>query len=821
MLHVSLHARGIFAAAALLAPALIAPRLASAAAAAPAVSFYDDIKPLFAIHCYKCHGPETSKGGLRLDLREAALGKTKSGSPALVPGDSRASGLFVRISSHDPDELMPKQGQRLTDPEIDRVRLWIDQGASWPEKDDYWAFKPARHPQVPTGSTATRPNPIDAFIETRFQEAKIEPAPRADARTLLRRAYADLLGVPPSPEEAVAFLADRSPEAFEKLIDRLLADPRYGERWARHWLDLVRYSESDGFEDDKIRPHAWRYRDYVVRSFNADKPYDRFVQEQIAGDELWPGDPDAWVATGFARLGMWDGMSKDPPRQRQDFLNDVTDAVGSVFLGLTVGCARCHDHKYDRITQRDYYSLQAFFANATRGTHELTGDAHDPPHVIEAWRKSNAELTRLRGERDAIFREARVQLEWEHRCEVDEHAQVRITDAQIVRRAEELYPTRAAALTAQIKEWEQVERLNRPTAEVIFEAAAPSPKTFLLKGRELSRPGAETPPRFIEAITPQEPPPPVAAASGKSIGRRTLLARWLTSPDNPLVARVIVNRVWQHHFGRGIVATPSDFGRHGQHPTHPELLDCLACRLVEDGWSLKRMHRLIMTSAAYQRAAAAVDSAAAVVDPENNLLWRMNRRRLEAEAIRDSMLTVSGQLSSVRGGPGVYPQIPKDVNVQLPNNDKELSWGVCTAEEGRRRSIYIFQRRSLTFPLVEVFDGAAMSQSCPVRPQTTVAPQALALFNGEFCREQARQLARSVRRAAAGNDSEQQIRHVFVVALARQPAADEVAAAKTFLAKQASVRRAAPAPGADDADLAAFDDFCHVILNTNEFIFFD
>jgi hypothetical protein len=793
---------------------------ADAAHAAAPVKFYDDIKPILSINCYKCHGPLVAKGDLRLDLRQGALGKAKSGSAAIVRGDSRRSEMFRRISSHDPDQMMPKKAERLSEGQIEQVRRWIEQGAPWPDKDDYWAFQPPTQPTAPLMAGAAPANPIDAFIDAPLQEQKITPVPRADARTLLRRAYGDLLGVPPTPAEAREFLSDGSPDAFAKLIDRLLADPRYGERWARHWLDLVRYSESDGFEDDKIRPRAWRYRDYVIRSLNADKPYDRFVQEQIAGDELFADDPDAWIAVGFARLGMWDGMSKDPPRQRQDFLNDATDAVGSVFLGVTIGCARCHDHKYDAIKQSDYYALQAFFANITRANHDLSGQLHDPPHVVQAWRKAQSELAALHAQRDTILAEGRSLVEWEHRCEVDQNAKVLITEKQIADAAERLHRGRISQLDAAIKQWEQAERLNGPVAEAVLETSAKPPTVFLLEGGELSRPGPQVQPHFIEAMTQNDNDSAVVPpAIGKSSGRRAALARWLTSPENPLIARVMVNRLWQHHVGRGIVATPSDFGRHGQPPTHPELLDWLACRFMSDGWSIKRMHRLIMTSAVYQRAST-FDHEAALHDPQNILLWRANRHRLDAEAIRDSMLAVSGQLSDVRGGPGVYPRISKDVNVELPNNDKELSWGASTDEEGRRRSIYIFQRRSLSFPLVEVFDGATMSQTCPVRAQTTVAPQALALLNGEFCREQAKQLTQRVAREA-GEEIDARIRRVFVLALTRQPSAEEFSATRAYLQRQAEVRRQLQHSRLEDADAAAFADFCQVILNTNEFMFLD
>ena len=769
------------------------------------VSYYDSVKPVLAVHCSKCHDGEKPKGGLRLDTLTHALAGGKSGDAAIVPGASARSELVRRITLQEGDEMMPPKGARLTETEVAHLRQWIDEGAKWPERDDYWAFQPPKEPPLPKGQSA---NPLDRFIEARLVAEKIKPVPQADARTLLRRVFFDLLGVPPSPEEARAFL-DECREgssfvirdsSFAKLVDRLLADPRYGERWARHWLDLARYGESDGYEDDKVRPHAWRYRDYVIRALNADKPYDRFVQEQMAGDELWPDDPDAWVATGFARLGSWDGMSKDPAQQRQDFLNDATDAVGAAFLGVTLGCARCHDHKYDAITQRDYYRVQAFFAGVKRETHEMKVAMNEPASVTAAFKADSAELARLKGERDELLRGAREALEKEREGEPEKK---KAEDEAVKKRVEKEHPGQLGKLNDAIKPLEARVRFHEPKIEAVLHGDGPK-KIHLLKGGELARPGEEVAPGFITAMLPPGDSAPPDA-------KRTALARWLTSPGNSLTARVQVNRLWQHHFGLGLVATPSDFGRNGQRPTHPELLDWLAREFVREGWSLKKMHRLIMTSAAYRRASSP-DAAAFVRDPENKLLWRMNRRRLEGEAIRDTILTVSGTLNPARGGPGVYAQLPKGVNVEFPNNDKELSWGTATEDDNRRRSIYLFQRRSLTFPLMDVFDGAPMNQSCAARPQTTVAPQALALFNGEFTREAAAHFAARLRREA-GSDATKQIERAFQLAFTRPPSKVERVTAMKFLREQTTTRNA-------DAS-AALADFCHVLLNASELIYPD
>ena len=773
------------------------------------VTFYDEIKPVFAVHCYKCHTGEKPKGGLRLDTFQHALAGGKSGQPALKPGASRESELVRRITTSDPDDQMPPKGARLMPAEIERIRRWIDTGAVWPDRDDYWAFQLPKKSLPPplTDPTGIR-NPIDRFINATLAAAGIAPVPEADTRTLLRRAYADLLGVPPTPEEADRFLKDKSSTAFEKLVDRLLDDPRYGERWARHWLDLVRYGESDGYEDDKIRPHAWRYRDYVIRSLNTDKPYDRFIQEQIAGDELWPDDPEARIATGFARLGSWDGMSKEPEKQWQEFLNDATDLVGSVFLGMTLGCARCHDHKYDVITQRDYYGMQAFFAGVKREPADLHGRFNEPIKVSSAFEEESARLKNLREEHDELLRAARLVLEEQRPAPKEGEQKKKISDSDVTRKVNADHPGKLSKLNAGIKELERQMHLHEPKADAVV-SSSKVPKTYVLLGGELSRRGPEVGPSLVTAMVPVGTAPEIPAK-----GRRTQLSKWLTSREHPLTTRVTVNRLWQHHFGSGIVATASDFGRNGKRPTNPELLDWLAREFVDQGYSLKKMHRIIMTSAAYRRSSAQNDSAFAK-DPENKWLWRMNRRRLESEALRDTILAVSGRLNPAIGGPGVYAKLPKGVNVEFPNNDKELSWGSCTEDEDRRRSIYLFQRRSLTFPLMDVFDVAPMNQSCAVRPQTTVAPQALALFNGEFVREAAGHFATRLRREA-GQDPARQIDRAFQIAFARLPTKVEREEARRFLEAQAVIRKSEA-----EARASALTDFCHAILNSNELLYVD
>jgi hypothetical protein len=761
--------------------------------AAEQVNYHEHIKPVLAVHCLKCH-EDDAKGGLRLDTRERALSGGESGEAGIVPNQSARSEVVRRIHSHDADDMMPPKGARLTDAEKALITRWIDEGAKWPERDDYWAFQPPREAAVPDGAGA---NPIDRFVSARLVANGVAPVPEADARTLLRRAFFDLVGMPPTPEEAALFLNDKSPDAYQKLIARLLADPRYGERWARHWLDVARYGESDGYEDDKVRPLAWRYRDYVIRSLNADKPYDRFVQEQLAGDELWPDDPDAWIATGFLRLGAWDGMSKEPEKQRADFLNDATDATGAVFLGMTLGCARCHDHKYDAISQRDYFAVQAFFGGAQRERPEMKVRPAEPEFVTAAFKADSAELSRLRGEREELLTAARAAIEKENASQPEKK---KPSDDDVKKRADKDSAGKLGKLDEAIKPLAARIRFHEPHAEAVTGCARP---VRLLKGGELSRPGDEISPGFIAAMQ--------RAGDSAPEPKRAALARWLTSPEHPLTARVIVNRVWQHHFGAGLVATPSDFGRNGQRPTHPDLLDWLARRLIADGWSLKKLHLFIMTSDTYRRASS-TDGPAFAKDPDNKLLWRANRRRIEAEAIRDTLLAVSGTMNPAMGGPGVYARLPAGINVEFPNNDKELSWGAGSEADHRRRSIYLFQRRTLTYPLMEVFDAAPMNQSCAARPLTTVAPQALALFNGEFARECAGHLASRLKNEA-GDDASRRIERAFQLAFTRPPSATERTAALDFLRDQTALRKG-------DAN-SAFIDFCHTLLNANELIHAD
>ncbi|MEW4527179.1 DUF1549 and DUF1553 domain-containing protein [Maioricimonas sp. JC845] len=592
---------------------------------------------------------------------------------------------------------------------------------------DYWAFHPIESPVVPAvedpGWCRT---PIDFFVLARLEQAGLEPVEAAGREALLRRVTFDLTGLPPTPAERAAFLEDDSDEAWETVVERLLASPAYGERWAQHWLDLVRFAETDGFEHDKVRPQAWRYRDWVIEALNADVPYDEFIAWQLAGDLLAPDDPQAQIATGFLLCGpdMPDINLKQ--ERRHNFLNDMTANVGEVLMGLQFGCARCHDHKADPISQFDFYRLRAFFEPI-----DLFTD-HPLPGMVK--------------------------------------------DDKAVR------------------------------ARVVRNGKGQSDSFLWIRG-DFRRKGPRVQPAFPRVVNPGETE--VAIDSGAA-DRRLALVDWLTDQGNPLTARVIVNRVWQHHFGTGLSPTPSDFGLMGIEPSHSELLDWLARDLMEHGWSLKRLHRQIVMSSVYRLASHPTGDSGpdatwnrlVEADPDNELLGRSPRRRLEAEAIRDAMLAASGRLNLKRGGPGVRPPLPPEVVVTLLKNQ----WPVTKdAAEHNRRSIYLFVRRNLRFPFLEVFDKPDTNLSCSVRSETTIAPQALHLLNSEFSLECARQLA--ARLESIGGSEQERIEQCWQLVLGRQPDAAELAAAAAFL----------DAGEGDDA----WTDLCLAMFNLNEFVYLD
>ncbi len=722
-----------------------------AQSATDGVDFFERrIRPVLVEHCQSCHGADKQKGGLRLDSAAAIRAGGENGV-VIVPGHPESSRLLLAVGRTDADLKMPPKkalGERL----VADLAEWVKRGAAMPadapvvagaaagaeftvsEKDRaHWSFQPILRPVPPvrSGTHSSPANPIDAFVLARLDAKGLEPNPPATKRELLRRATYDLTGLPPSPAEAAAFLADDSPLAWERVVDRLLASPRYGEKWGRHWLDLVRFAESNSYEQDAAKPHAWRFRDYVIRAFNADKPYDRFVREQLAGDELPDADDDAVIATGFHRVGIWDGDPADKELARYDNLDDLVATIGQVFLGLTVDCARCHNHKIDPIPQRDYYRLLAFVHNTT--PYENAGAAVEVPLPSNPAEKALA-----------------------------------ITE-----------PPGAPAITR-----------------------------VLLRGNPTT-PGERVEPGFPKILGGETPTIPPIPAGAKSSGRRTLLADWIVSKANPLPARVLANRIWQYHFGRGLVRSPNNLGLQGDAPTHPELLDWLAAELVAQGWRMKPIHRLILLSDAYRRSSHA-NAGALARDPANDSFWRFDMRRLSAEEIRDTILSVSGTLNPRMSGPGIFVEIPKEVlaGQSVPGN----GWGSSPPAEQSRRSIYIHAKRSLLTPILESFDVAETDRSTAVRFVTVQPTQALGMLNGKFLNQQAALFAARLRRESP-DDPRAQVRGALRLVASREPTSAEIERGLRLVGSLQTEDHASPE--------LALERFCLMALNMNEMVFLD
>jgi mono/diheme cytochrome c family protein len=797
------------------------------------------VQELFRTHCTECHGVGSEvQAGLSLNTREGMLTGGDSGAAIDLesPGDSLLLSA-IRYESYE----MPPQGQ-LPDEDIEAIAQWLQAGAPWPggplvdpatdpepggivpppvneETRAWWAWQPVQRPEVPAVSSATA-NPIDAFILKKLDDAGLKPNPPADRRDLIRRATYDLIGLPPTPEEVAAFVNDSSPDAWEQLIDRLMASPHYGEKWGRHWLDLVRYGESNSYERDDTKPFVWRYRDYVIQAFNNDKPYDEFIVEQLAGDELDDVTPERIIATGYYRLGIWDDEPADPLQAWYDDMDDVLATTSQAMLGLTVNCARCHDHKIDPIPQTDYYRLLAFFRNVRRygvrapetvadaSLREIAPQSERERHrqEVEAWegeiRKNRRELRKI----ETIVRKDFSPVEQE---EFRDHFK-RV--ALVRKRAGGLITEEQADLYEKLMDERRRLEENPPaaleSALCVKETGGEPLETFVLVRGNPHAPSEQVEPGFPSVLSAPEPEiqPP---ASGDSTGRRLALARWIASPDNPLTSRVMANRLWQYHFGRGLVRTSSDFGFQGSPPTHPELLDWLASELVDGGWRLKRMHRLIMTSEAYQRSSADQADAYAA-DPVNDSFWRFDMRRLTAEEVRDSILAVNRTLNvDEMFGPSVYPVIPDEVlhGQSMPG----ANWHTSTGGDLTRRSIYVHIKRSLPVPLLDAFDAAEPDSPCPVRFHTVQPTQALALLNSQFIHDQAAAFAESLQEAAPG-DTQRQVEIALERVTQRAPTDAEVQRGETF------IRELADSGIEPDT---ALQHFCLVALNLNEFLFLD
>ena len=811
-------------------------------------NFENTVRPIFATNCLPCHADATRTSGFSVESVESLIAGGARRGRAIQPGNA-AESLLVKILRGRVQPQMPL-GKVLPEKDIAAIEAWIQTlppSAAKAAPGRYWAFlKPAERP-LPEVSESTRvSNGIDAFILSKLAEKSLTLAPEADRRTLIRRLYFDLIGLPPPPEEVKAFVESRSPKAYEKLIDCLLSDPRYGERWGRHWLDLARYADTNGYEGDPEWPHAWRYRDYVIDSFNQDKPYDQFLKEQIAGDEFFqvvsavpapPPEPEKQVALSFLRLAPFN-RTPVSDENRDSLLSEMTSTVSSVFLGLTVGCAKCHDHKYDMVPTRDFYRMKAFFATV-QITNTGRAGGYEPAEFYRSGEKEWADQSRAQHKKDleqaeTEFKEFQKPLleklaaaKKVERPEGSKELTVKDLEREINSENSNTsgFDKKPEIFTQEEKQryfkfTERVGRLKKaierlePLAMGLRNADGPPmgpnvPTTYVLNRGEYDHPGEPVEPGFLSAIEGHSNPAALELDRYKMFptrGRRMTLANWIASPGNPLTARVMANRIWQYHFGRGIVETSSDFGKNGGSPSHPELLDWLANRFVKEKWSIKAMHRLILTSSAYRQTSHKTDARAGQADPDNRLLWRFPRRRLEAEAIRDSVLAVSGRLNLKRGGPPVYPPLPEGLD-EAQKVQSVNTWETSLGEDARRRSIYIFQRRALNMPFLETFDAPVLNTSCDRRRHSITALQALSMYDSDFVNEEARHFARRVR-SDTGPDVAEQIRSAFQIAYGRAPKPKEIEQARSLMADVSPRENALVA-------------LCRVLLNSSEFIYID
>jgi mono/diheme cytochrome c family protein len=787
--------------------------------------FVTRVQPILQAQCARCHGDQKARGGLRLVSRAALLEGGDRG-PA-VSLDRPAESLLLRAVNHKDLKMPP--GGKLSVAQLDVLDRWVKMGVPWPKAvstakrpgpppvDEqarrFWSFRPVARPRVPKVKKAEWVRtPLDAFILAKLEAAGLRPAPPASKTSLLRRVTYDLTGLPPTPEEMTAFLADPRPDAYEQVVERLLASPHHGERYARHWLDLVRYAETNGYEFDAVKPSVWRWRDWVITAFNADLPYARFVKEQLAGDEMEPVTPEGIIATGYYRLGPWDSGAPDRLQAAYDELDDIVATTGQVFLGLTVNCARCHDHKNDPFPTRDYYRLLAFFHGIQRysprtSLRPLVGkDDSRRKDEVAAYQKK---LAAIGAQTKAIEDTLAGHLDGGERDDFkEEQYRADIIAKHVPKHVSRETHERYLALRR-----ERFALLRRRPAGLaqalcVSESRTPPPTYILLRGSPRSR-GDRVEPGFPSVLATKPPVLPRRRDNARTSGRRRVLAEWIASPENPLTARVMANRVWQWHFGRGIVRSSSDFGYQGTPPTHPELLDWLARELIDRGWQLKALHRLIVTSSAY-RMSSLPDARGLARDRENDLFWRFDLRRLAAEEVRDSILAVCGNLNRARlGGPSIFPSIPREV---LAGQSRPGSgWRPSPADEQARRSVYVHIKRSLSVPLLAAFDAADPDATCPVRFTTTQATQALTMLNSEFLQDQAAQFAADLRQSAQGPAA--QVRLALRRATQRQPTATEVERGLALLARLRSKHGLTP----DEA----LKSFCLLALNLNEFIYLD
>ena len=960
------------------------------------IAFFEQkVQPLLTANCNECHGDKKAKGALRLNSRQAMLKGGQQG-PAINSAHFEQSLLLEMISYKDDDHQMPPKA-KLPPALAEILTQWVKMGAPWPvgnapkggagnepataetppkdfasefsARSDWWAYHPLLRPAVPeVKNKEWAKNPIDSFILAKLEHSGLSPVGPAEKIALIRRAYYDLTGLPPTPAEVDAFVADANPNAYEKLIDRLLESPHYGEKWGRNWLDLVRYAETNGYERDGPKPFAWRYRDYVIKAFNDDKPYDRFIKEQIAGDELDDVTTESLIATGYYRLGIWDDEPADRPMAKYDVLDSIVSTTCQTMLGMTVNCARCHDHKRDPISQKDYYSMLAFFQDITESVPEpyeiitpvdksandkkIAAKALEEEHLMSEMAGIEREFrTGLEQKDSALSKQLDSKLEsaaaeilpdsrkagqvwsyatsnpnpdtWQRhdyddkkwntgeggfgtkgtpggvirtvwntpdiwmrrKFEVlepqsqltltvhhDEDIEVYINGKKVFNAAAFLTDYIAVPLDddarkllvngantiavhchntvggqyvdvgltnqqkglniADVIKDRGVQILGKQQAEhyaalkttleksrkakiestgftiLAVKEKGRSPTHILARGNP-NMPGEEVKPAFPSVLKAPAVVLPAPKPGETSSGRRRILAEWLASKENRMTPRVMANRLWQYHFGRGLCRSSNDFGRLGELPTHPELMDWLACEFMERGWKLKSMHKLIMMSAAYQMSSQD-NTASLAKDPANDLFWRFDMRRLGAEEIRDSILSVNGTINMKMGGPSIYPEMPLELlaTSSHPND----AWGKSPIEEQSRRSVYIYIKRSMVESVLQSFDMADTDASCPVRFATTVPTQALSSLNSKFFNLQAAALARRLRKDA-GENSTEQVKLAFRLALLREPTAQEIQRGVGFINRLQSEDHVSAE--------SALNSFCLLVLNLNEFVYLD
>ncbi len=805
--------------------------------------FETHVRPLLIEKCFKCHNDKKQNGELRVDSREGLLLGGESG-PAVVVGHLDESLLLDAVNYRSFE--MPPEG-KLSEEQIGHLTKWVEMGAPWPPGEvvaaahpsgreltavdrAYWAFQPVKRVDPPTieGDQWSR-TAVDQFILAKIREAQLEPAPEADRVAVARRLYLDLTGLPPTLPQMDAFLSDPSDQAYEKLVDQLLASPAYGENMARFWLDLVRYAESDGYKQDTFRPSAWRYRDYVVQSFNADKRYDRFVMEQLAGDEIDPTNTEAVTATGYLRNGIYEYNQRDAFGQWKTILEDMTETTSDAFLGLGLGCAKCHDHKFDPLLQKDYYRLQAFLCNVSfqderpltspekvaeyqsqlAKWEEATKSIREKLAVLEAPRLKELEqaaVTPFQEQFQEIYhKSASERTPYEQQIAHLVHLQVlEKYDVELDKKFKKDSPERAEweGLKKELATFDSQKPVPLPTTLTVSDVGPLAPVVHVPDRPKLG----EVAPGFPTVIDPEPAVIPPISDNPLTTGRRTALAKWIASPTNPLSTRVIVNRIWALHFGTGLVASTSDFGRLGEPPSHPELLDWLTSEFVANQWSLKSLHKTIVMSAVYRQAShhphePQMMESGMRADPASRLLWRFPIRRLAAEQIRDSMLTASGELDSKAGGPG------SDLSVN-------------------RRSIYLKSKRNTREPLLEAFDQPDRIVGTGTRNVTTSPTQSLLMINGDWTLKRAAHMASRLQSEIAGSD-DSLVRQAYRMVYARDPVESEMRRGQAFL-EQARLRPAVTvSPVETDAKTKppeadrALVDFCHVLLNSNEFLYVD